>query len=81
MLSACGNGGTNKTAVMYRCNLSFEQLTRYLPFLQDQGLILKTEDGRYQLSDKGDETVKQIAAILDVLTELQDDNAESGATN
>lgn len=31
--------GVRKTAIMYRCNLSFRQLETYLEFLQEKGLL------------------------------------------
>ena len=33
------SGGVRKTAIMYRCNLSFRQLEIYLDFLQEKGLL------------------------------------------
>ena len=32
-------GGVRKTAIMYRCNLSFKQLEVYLGFLLNKGLL------------------------------------------
>ncbi len=53
--------GARKTHIMYRCNLSFEQLNAYLDLLVSLGLLksipLKTEDkirsGIYETSSKG----------------------------
>ncbi len=33
------SGGVRKTAIMYKCNLSFRQLEMYLDFLQERGLL------------------------------------------
>jgi hypothetical protein len=40
MLSDCDDGGTNRTAIMYRSSLSYDQLSRYLSHLCGQGLIV-----------------------------------------
>ena len=50
MLSTCRNGGINKTAIMYRCNLSYDQLVRYLSFMCSQNLLVRNEDGQFELT-------------------------------
>lgn len=69
MLMVC-RAGANKTAVMYRSNLSHDQLVRYLGFLETQGLIHRNDQGRYLLTQQGDETLKQIEAVIRVLGDL-----------
>ena len=53
ILSLCDNGGVNKTAIMYRGNLSYDQLRRYLSVLCEEALVIKTEAGRYQITSEG----------------------------
>jgi len=37
--AAANEGGTKKTHIMYKCNLSFKQLNAYLEFLVEIGLL------------------------------------------
>lgn len=76
MLSVCRTGEANKTAVMYRSNLSHSQLMRYLVFLNDQGLVEKDRSGKYHLTSKGDQLLDQISEVLDVLSDLQDEGTD-----
>lgn len=78
MLSVCQEGEANKTAVMYRSNLSHSQLNRYLAFLEHQQLISRGARGRYQLTDKGETTLNQISEVLEILSDLQSDKKEVG---
>lgn len=57
-------GGVRKTYLMYRCNLSFRQLSYYLKFLLNKNL-LKIQDkdkisnpGLFETTDKGREFLK-----------------------
>jgi len=44
-------GGTKKTHIMYKCNLSFKQLQVYMDLLIDRGLLKVVEEGGS--NDKG----------------------------
>ncbi len=57
ILSVCDNGGARKTAIMYRCNLNFFQLKRYLSGLSDKKLIRESDAGTFQLTPKGQATL------------------------
>lgn len=62
--------GTRKTHIMYRSNLSFEQLEKYLALLLSKSLLeLKvTDSGKlYQTSRKGEELLREIDKILKTL--------------
>ncbi len=62
--------GTRKTHIMYRSNLSFEQLEKYLELLLSKSLLeLKVgEAGKmYQTSRKGEELLREITKILKTL--------------
>ena len=53
MLNAV-RGGANKTAIMYKARLSFEQLQRYLKKLSDLGLLYYNNDTRmFTATQKG----------------------------
>ena len=57
ILGIAANGGVAKTHLMYKSNLDYKQLKRYLSFVTENGLLLSTrEDGNhdsYHLTDKG----------------------------
>ena len=56
------DGGTKKTCLMSRCNLSFKQLKNYSSFLVGSGLlhVAKEEanNGMLQTTDKGKEFLR-----------------------
>ena len=54
ILEATNGGRANKTKIMYKAFLSFEQLKEYLIVLQEKGLI-EYEEGRktYRTTAKG----------------------------
>ena len=62
MLLVCLNGGANKTAIMYRCDLSCTQLQRYLTTLCDHELLAERER-RFVVTDKGQEFLEQLANV------------------
>ena len=54
ILKAANRGRANKTKIMYKAFLSFEQLKEYLTVLQEKGLI-EYEEGQktYRTTTKG----------------------------
>ena len=54
ILKSANGGGANKTKIMYKAFLSFEQLKEYLTVLQEKGLI-EYEEGQktYRTTTKG----------------------------
>ncbi len=64
ILATCDNGGAKKTAIMYRCNLSYGQLSRYLLALSSQKLIRRNETGRFQITPKGESTLKDLLPVV-----------------
>jgi len=64
ILSVCDNGGCNKTAIMYRSNLSYEQLRRYLSLLSTQQLIDRNDVGHFQVTPRGRKTMRQMATVM-----------------
>jgi predicted transcriptional regulator len=52
---------TNKTNILYKCNLSFSQLQKYLKYLRNKGLLdSSSNNGKmvYQATTKGKEFIK-----------------------
>jgi len=55
ILSVCRKPA-GKTRILYKCNLSYEQLLRYLRYLVSRGLVDSPEKGRkelFQVTDRG----------------------------
>ena len=71
ILSLCDNGGVMKTAIMYRNNMSYEQLQRYLSLLSTQELIHKNGDGLFQLTEGGQDTLQEVASVVRTLRGLR----------
>ena len=46
--------GAKKTHIVYRANLNFDVINRYLVLLQDRGMIVK-KDNLYVTTEKGKE--------------------------
>ena len=58
---------TNKTRIMFECNLSFDQLKRYLKFLRKKALIRrKISAGSiiYETTNKGQEFLKKYSNMV-----------------
>ena len=72
ILSMCrANSNTRKTRIMYKSNLSYSQLQRYLAFLVSMGLLEKENVGDaefFKLTEKGDEFLKEYLQIKKLLT-------------
>lgn len=80
ILTVCDNGGVNKTAVMYKSNLSYDQLRRYLSQLSDRHLILRNESGHFQTTREGRETLKKVSRVRRSIRDLRRDlDADDGA--
>jgi len=80
ILSMCNaNSNTRKTRIMYKSNLSYSQLQRYLAFLVSMGLLEKENVGGtefFKLTKKGDDFLKeyqQIKRLLAVGSALSED--------
>jgi predicted transcriptional regulator len=67
--------GARKTHIMYRANLSYDQLNEYLTFLLDNGLIEKAADSEYdgavvyKVSDKGRLFLERYAQLQEILVQ------------
>jgi predicted transcriptional regulator len=76
ILLAANEGGTRKTHIMYKCNLSFKQLHAYLRFLVEMGLLrpivenVGTDDSSclFQTTRKGEAFIKAYGNLNALLT-------------
>ena len=62
---------TLKTHIMYKANLSYRQLEKYLDFLEARGLIARTSEDSvmlFHVTEKGLEFLKDYARISSYLT-------------
>ena len=48
ILALCNDGGLNKTAIMYRSNLSYDQMKKYLGASCEDDLLFKNDVGYYE---------------------------------
>ena len=70
ILAVCDNGGVNKTAIMYRNNLSYSQLQRYLALLSSRNLLWRDDRGYYQVTSEGQTILKRVSGVLRNLRDL-----------
>ena len=66
-----------KTHIMYKANLSYEQVNYYLSDMLNNGLISQhiLEDGIvYRTSEKGREYLKHYTRLMDLVMERQNEN-------
>ncbi|AIF82274.1 putative transcriptional regulator [Candidatus Nitrososphaera evergladensis SR1] len=60
--------GVLKTTIMYNCYVSIPQLRKYMPLLQEHGLIEYSEKTRlYRTTEKGSLYRKAYDAVADAL--------------
>jgi predicted transcriptional regulator len=71
VLNVCNNGSINKTAIMYRSNLSYRQLARYLQMLQDREMIHLDDEGAYHITADGEKTLRRVTRLIRSIRELQ----------
>ena len=71
ILTLCGNGGINKTAIMYRSNLSYDQLRKYLAMLSEEDLIAKNGIGYFEITQAGEKVLKRMSGAVKSLRELR----------
>jgi predicted transcriptional regulator len=56
---------------MYRGNLSYDQLRRYLSALSDQQLIHRSDSGRFQITPAGKKALKKTSSVVRNLRDLR----------
>ena len=70
ILLLCQNDPTQKNPIMYRCNLSFKQLQKYLEFLIHIGFLgVKNVNDKdfYQITEKGQNFLKEFQNVKNLL--------------
>ncbi len=71
ILKICDKGGVNKTSIMYKGNLSYDQLQRYLGLLSSQELLHRAQEGRFTTTPKGQGTLRHLSELLEDLGGLE----------
>ena len=56
---------------MYRANLSYDQLRRYLAGLTRQGIIARNNEGNYEVTKKGQDILRRVSTVVEVLSDLR----------
>ena len=81
ILSVCNNGRVNKTAIMYRSNLSYRQMARYLDLLRERELIGVDDEGGYHISEAGAKTLRRVSRVIRSMRELQKELDPEGSSD
>lgn len=76
ILTVCQRGGANKTAIMYRSNLSYDQLLRYLALLSEQEFLRRNDAGHFEVTEKGEQALGQVAGAMRILRDLQEGDSD-----
>ena len=71
ILALCNDGGLNKTAIMYRSNLSYDQLKKYLGALCEDDLLVKNDVGYYETTANGNKVFKRMSSAVKALRALK----------
>jgi len=72
LLEIASHGGTTKTALVYKANLNFTLVARYLDYLEERGLIRRANGGsttRYEVTAKGVEALSLYKRTVEVMDE------------
>ena len=71
ILALCNDGGLNKTAIMYRSNLSYDQLKKYLGALCEDDMLFKNDVGYYETTANGRKVFKSMNSAVKALRALK----------
>jgi len=58
-----GEGGVNKTEIVYGANLNFERASRILNWLIERGLVRSNSD-TYKITERGEEISREIDKLV-----------------
>ena len=64
---AASNEPIKKTLIMYKANLSFDQLKAYMEYLERKQFIHETEDGLWVITDTGRIFLSQYQLVASML--------------
>lgn len=73
VLNVCDESDVNKTAIMYRCNLSYYQLKQYIALLSDREMIVRNDGGRFTITSKGQRTLQKASEVRQSVLNLSRD--------
>jgi predicted transcriptional regulator len=59
--------GEKKTQIVYKANLNFKRVGKYLPYLVDKGLI-ENRDNEYKTTERGKEFLKDYRRLKEQLS-------------
>lgn len=60
--------GERKTRIMYRANLSYDMLNRYLGFLVTRRFLVPTESGSFRVTDAGHVFLSDVERVVQQLS-------------
>lgn len=58
--------GARKTEIVYKANLNFTRIERYLPFLKERGLMVNS-GSIYRTTEKGEEFLREYQKMKELL--------------
>jgi predicted transcriptional regulator len=56
--------GAKKTHIVYKANLNFTVLKRYIIRLEENGLLMKIDGGHYMTTQKGSQFLEQYTTLF-----------------
>jgi predicted transcriptional regulator len=56
--------GAKKTHIVYKANLNFNVLKRYIIRLEENGLLMKIDGGHYMTTQKGSQFLEQYTRLF-----------------
>jgi len=79
ILQMCGDGGANKTQIVYSCNLNFHTVVPYLERLIRNGLAerIDSEIVRYQATTKGLQVLGCFRQIEEAIPEMRGERGQT----
>ena len=75
-----GVGGANKTQIVYSCGLNFHTVVPYLELITRNGLAVKVDGTtlRYKTTAKGEEALRCLRELEELMPELGEDISVEG---
>jgi len=71
ILSMCNKGAPKKTAIMYGAKINHGQLRRYVTLLAFKDFIQQDDEGRYNITPVGQQTLKRVSRAIKTLRRLR----------
>jgi predicted transcriptional regulator len=83
ILSIC-HKPVNKTSILYKCNLSFSQLQKYMEYLFSHNLLRSIQEKQrdyYHVTDKGKTYIEEYEKLTGLLKEEKDNSTVTRTIN